>query len=180
MPNIDDQLSRARKKAELTDLKIKIAENERQLKINKKVASFVNKYDATDSTQAAKRKQSRPERKSEDQMQTTSERLTGVALGRDLERNAATFRSLQRTLKTMVVGCGPKIQLNTKTPFDRACASWFNSDYAKWCDGCDDMPLAELVENALQAKSARVMYSVCLMILTVWMVLYDFTKLTRW
>lgn len=82
-------------------------------------------------------------------------RLVGTALGRDLQRNVATFAGLMQQFVTSVVGAtGPRLE---PAPADEGgeawtaeAAQWFRG-WAKWCDGSDDTPFAELVSQALTA-----------------------------
>ena len=107
------------------------------------------------------------ERNAEDYQLQDRRRLVGSALGRVLHRNVAMFRGMMGQFEVSVVGApGPRLQpappqasestgispatADEYAAWTSAATTWFR-EWAKWCDGSDDTPFAELVSQALTA-----------------------------
>lgn len=149
MATIEERLVTQRQKTELAKLRVE----ERASKLTFKSMGPQQKYDATDSVYAKGRKQPPKETKTEDDTQSLWERGKAVAVGRDLERNNAPFKGVQRQRKVNIVGTGPKANFKTDFPeWNLEASTFFNSDWAKWCDSRDDQHLSELLANAVTAE----------------------------
>lgn len=148
--SLDEKLAVQQKKADLAKLKVQEVSSKTQLRLAQSADRLVRmKYDATDVRQDRNRRTIRREKTKEDFVQSPGEHLKGIAVGRDLRRNNATYGTLERQLCSCVVGAGPKVQFNTGDEiWDNVAAQWFNSDWAKWCDGVDDSPLADMIAMA--------------------------------
>ena len=149
-PTLDDKLAEQQKRTDLAKLKVDEVSSKTQLRIARSADRLVRmKYDATDVRYAKARKSPGREKTNEDGIQSPRERLSGVAVGRDLRRNCSTYRAIEGQLQACVVGTGPKVQFNTDdSEWNEMAATWFNSNWAKWCDGVDDSPLGDQISVA--------------------------------
>ena len=149
MATLEERLQTQRNKTELAKLRVE----EKASKLTFKALGPQQKYDATDSNYAKNRKQPPKETKSEDDIQSRFERGRAVAVGRDLERNNAPFKGVQRQRKVNIIGTGPKANFKTEdVDWNLTASNFFNSDWAKWCDSRDDQHLSELLSNAVTAE----------------------------
>ena len=141
-------------------LKRDIARAKLDAAIATKRTAILNRWDVLEQTK--KRRQPRIERQTEDKQLKTYDRLSGINLGRDLERNFTSMRSIMHQLRTNVVGTGPKLRVHLRgeMPDDPAVrestsrtltqwASWFNGEWAKDCDYRDDQHWAKHVGYVL-------------------------------
>lgn len=128
---------------------------------SERLAAAVDKaamlIEAIEQTGTGRRREPSLEVEPEDAQLGYSRRLTGVALGRDLQRNVAPFVGLMRQFETAAVGAaGPVLQPSPPqgnamaADWCSAAAEWF-SRWCDWCDGQDDTPFAELVSQAMTA-----------------------------
>lgn len=108
---------------------------------------FKNKFESLDGAETStKRKRIRPETRQPDAIHSSREVLTGIAIGRDLQENSPTFKTLMRAFEHGAVRTGPKIQINIEDAAKGKLATdWFNSTWMKQCDGRDDMHFAEFI-----------------------------------
>lgn len=135
-----------------------IAKYQRETAVDNALTKLIQKrqspkaqYDTFDQLDGYKRKHAKVQSSNTDDRITSRERLKGAEIGRHLQENTATWRTLMQQFKVSVVGAnGTKIQVNTQDEFAKEAAIWFNSSWAKWCDQCDDTPLAEQVALCLQ------------------------------
>lgn len=114
----------------------KIAEcNLRAAKL-KKVLKANAKYDVLDTgVSGKKRRQPRIEVENEDKLLKQYDRLRGINLVRDLERNFTACRSMMHQIKVNTIGSGPKARLHTADKqFIAENEQWFNSNWQKSCD----------------------------------------------
>lgn len=138
------ELTTLRNQAEALRLKLEIAQGNR----------FLAKYESLDGADVSKRrKRVSPEVKAPDSIQTSRERLTGVARGRDMMENNPTFKTLMRAFEHGAIRTGPKIQVNIDPEnTGKAATEWFNGPWAKGCDGRDDMHFAEFIALACTSE----------------------------
>jgi len=149
--NKNKVLARAKDRAEIAKLRRSEAIDKALTKIIKTRQRPKGKYDTIDQLDGYKRKHAKVQTGDTDDRISLKERGKGAEIGRHLQENTATWRTLMQQFKVAAIGAnGPKIQVNTKDNFAKAAALWFNSDWAKWCDQCDDTPLAEQVAIAMQ------------------------------
>jgi hypothetical protein len=147
MATLSERLANQKQKTELAELQLK----ERLAK--KASKGITQKYDATDRAYATQRKSLVREVKPEDDIQSLVEKGQAVAVGRDLERNNAPYKGIQKQRKVNIVGSGPKAQFKTvDEDWNKEASDWFNGDWAKWCDGRDDQHWSELLANAVTAE----------------------------
>ncbi|HCE46177.1 MAG TPA: hypothetical protein DET40_21745 [Lentisphaeria bacterium] len=111
--------------------------------INKK-AELLQKYDATDTRNAKKRRQATIETEGEDKQMSQQEGLQAIALARDLQRNFTVAKAHLQQLKIHSVGTGAKLVINLEDEATAKAVEWFNGAYAKDCDSRDDTPLGEM------------------------------------
>lgn len=123
MPRAKSKLVAAREANEIARLALSTT-------IAEKRAAFVAKYDATQSS--TMRRQPVREMSGEDSIYPMRERVLGVNIGRDLERNYSPARSILHQFRMNVVGALGKLQVNAKD--GDAAAAWFNGTWAKDCD----------------------------------------------
>lgn len=149
---IAERVADAEARAKLARLQREEREDRAKTRLLTKLHKVSARYDSLESSHDSQRIQPKTERLPEDDQYNARKKLKGVALGRDLQRNVSSFKTLLHQFEICVVGSGPKVQFNTGTPaWDKAASSWFNSDWAKWCDGVDDSPLSDQVAMALSA-----------------------------
>jgi capsid protein len=152
MSTLDDRLKKARKLAELDQIKRQRAEDKMRTNILRRADDIRARIDALETSHNTQRNQSTREKKGEDGLYTSQRKLKGVALARDLQRNGGWFKGLVHQFKVNVVGVGPKIRLATEDKnWNKASSTWFNGGWAKWCDGVDDSPLADMLQMALMS-----------------------------
>jgi len=152
-PQLSDKLDDQRHRTEIAQLKLDEVNCKSKLRLarrtEKSLRNLQMKYDASDSRYRTSRRTPRREITKEDGIQSANEHLTGIAIGRDLRRNNATYKTIERQLLACTVGVGPKVKFNTgNDEWDQIAASWFNSDWSKWCDGVDDSPLGDMIAIA--------------------------------
>lgn len=126
------------------------------------VAGAQNKFDVLALHAQRKRRQPLIETLTEEKILRLYDRLRGINLCRDLERNFTAAKAMLNQRKLNVVGNGPKLRMHTGSPeANERIASWFNTSWAKNCDFRGDlqddgsvaggMHLAEHVQLALAA-----------------------------
>ena len=129
--------------------------------INKR-AEVLQKYDAVDSRNSKKRRQSVIEKDGEDKQMTQQEGLTALALARDLQRNFTVTKAHLTQLKIHSVGTGAKLVINLEDEATASAVDWFNGAYAKDCDSRDDTPLGEMhgqiIETVIREGSCIVAF----------------------
>ena len=103
-------------------------------------------YDATTSTR--KRRQPVREKQGEDGIFNMRKRALGCNVGRDLERNFATFRSIACQFRLNVVGPLGKIQVNAEKGGEEA-TEYFNGTFAPDCDYRDDLHFTTAMQNVV-------------------------------
>jgi capsid protein len=81
-----------------------------------------------------------------------SQRLKGVNLARDLERNYSVAKSLFKQLRNNIVGALGKIQVNTDDEFGKEATTWFNKDFFNNCDFRSTEDFSKITRNILTAK----------------------------
>jgi capsid protein len=123
-----EQIDALKERRELASLKVAVARSEFAAD---RVRAF---YDATQPT--VKRRTPSTELAGEDKVLPPNERLRGVALTRDLERNYSAARALIGQIKLNVVGSLGKLRVNAAGAED--AAAWFNGVWAKTCSARND------------------------------------------
>jgi capsid protein len=152
MTTLDQRLEKARKLAELDKIGRQRAEDRIRTRLLKRAGQLRARIDALESSHNTQRKQSSREKKGEDGLYTSSRKLKGVVLARDLQRNGGWFKGLVHQFKVNVIGTGPKIRLaTTDMEWNKKTSTWFNGGWAKWCDGADDSPLADMLQMAIMS-----------------------------
>ena len=134
-------------RAELAEATIRRIRTERLAK------DAQNRVDVLAPDAQRKRRQPHVETSGESKSFKQYDRLRGINLTRDLERNYSYARSALLQLRANVVGIGPKLRVHAGTDEQATtAANWFNSDWAHDCDfrGQSDH-FGEQVENALAA-----------------------------
>lgn len=131
--------------------------------LNTSKADKINqKYDAVDSRNAKKRRQSTVELVGEDKQMTPMEGLQAIALARDLQRNFTVTKAHLTQLKIHSVGTGAKLVINLEDEATANAVEWFNGAYAKDCDSRDDTPLGEMhgqiIETVIREGSCIVAF----------------------
>lgn len=119
-----------------------------------KKTDILNKYDAVDSNNRKKRRQPRIEIADEggDTGQLPIyDRLKAVNICRDLQRNYTAAKANLLQIRLNVAGCGPKLIINLDDEEARTGEHYFNSIWAKDCDGRDDTPYGEMIGIAAMA-----------------------------
>lgn len=81
-----------------------------------------------------------------------SQRLQGVNLARDLERNYSVAKSLFKQGRNNVVGSLGKIQVNTDDDFGKEATKWFNKSFFENCDFRSTEDFSKLTRNIWAAK----------------------------
>ena len=132
------KLQTARDRNEIARLSLGTAIAERRQKI-------LATYDATETSKH--RRQPKIERKSEDQIYPQTKRLKGASVGRGLERNYPTAKSIIHQFKVNVVGSLGKIQVNIEGGPE--AAAWFNGKWAKDSDFRDSLHFSTQCQNAV-------------------------------
>jgi len=142
--NLQARLDNQKRRTEIAEARVR---EEKAISALNRMDRIKSAYDALKTN--VKRHSPPVSRKAPDAELSPTRRLKGAALGRYLEENIATFKSIQTQFKHNAVGAdGPKLAFNTgNEKWDQAAANWFNHVWAKDCDGCDDTPLAEIVAN---------------------------------
>ena len=109
------------------------------------------RYDAVDPSNERKRRIPWVEKLSEEWLLRPYDRLRAISMGRDLERNFTSAKSLLKQLKLNTVGTvGGKIRLNTEDDaFNQTVSNWFNHVWSKDCDSRDDLCFNEQLQLAL-------------------------------
>ena len=149
---LDTRLENQKKRTEIATLKAKELGAKVEVRRNKVLHKQLARFDVLEEGHQTQRLQSRTERNTEDSQLTDNKKLKGVAFERDLQRNAGTYSGLLHQFRVCVVGVGPKVKFNTTSAdWNKLAADWLNSDWAKWCDGNDDTPLADQVACVLEA-----------------------------
>ena len=140
-------------KYRLSELRVKIAENDRkakQLKVR-------NEYDVLKSGNSRLRRVASPEVTPEETILNGYKRGQAIAMGRDLQRNYSAVATALNQFSLNVVGKGPKMRLKSASQPDwaKAAATWFNSDWTKGCDFRDNMNFGDqlgVLEMALKRE----------------------------
>lgn len=144
-------LARAQERADIAKLQRSETVDKIVVKVLNKRYGPQAKYDTLDQADGYKRKHTSIQKTETDDRISSKERVKGAEIGRHLQENTATWRAIMQQFKVAAIGAnGPKLQVNTKDAFAKEAAVWFNSSWAKWCDQCDDNPLAEQIAVALQ------------------------------
>jgi capsid protein len=81
-----------------------------------------------------------------------TQRLRGVNLARDLERNYSVAKSLQKQYRNNVVGALGKVQINTGDDFGAEATKWFNKKFFVNCDFRATEDFSKITRNILSAK----------------------------
>lgn len=152
MKKSKSELDKMRDRAEIAKLRRQEAvDTAVTTMVDSRRKQFKAQYDTFDQLDGYKRKHAKVQTSTTDDRLSNRERLKGAEIGRHLQENTATWRTLMQQFKVSAIGAhGPKLQVNTKDEFAKSASQWFNSSWAKWCDQCDDTPLAEQISLALQ------------------------------
>lgn len=135
------ELAAAREANEIARLKLATIATEKK-------AAIVAQYDATQSSKM--RRQPVRESSGEDGQYPMRERVFGVNIGRDLERNYSPARSILHQFRMNVVGSLGKLQVNADG--GREAAAWFNGTWAKDCDYRDEgIHFSTVLQNVVAA-----------------------------
>lgn len=136
---LDNQLQAAEKRTRLAELRYR----ERVLKAS---------YDAISENHRKGRQQPAIEMIGEDAHLRPWDRLKAIARGRDLYRNSSAVRGMFNQLLLNILGTHPKLMLHSgDEKWDATASRWFNSDFARNCDGRGERHLADLNASALLA-----------------------------
>lgn len=112
-------------------------------------------YDVTASpTNAAggrKRRQARIETGGEEHVLPPRQRLMGLNLVRDSQRNMPQARGLAKTMRVNVVGSYGKLRFNATGPFFTEAQNWFNSVWARAADFLDGTSWRECLQLVVYA-----------------------------
>jgi capsid protein len=96
----------------------------------KRMDKIKNQYDAVEPNSA--RKAPKVERKSETQQLQGSKRAKAANVGRELERNVSSAKSIMHQFRVNVVGWLGKIQINIKdSTVAEDATAWFNGTWSK-------------------------------------------------
>jgi len=92
-----------------------------------------------------------PERRNEESLALPWERNTGIALVRDLLRNAPQARGLSKQLRVNTVGPLGKLVFRAEGEWFDAAASFFNEDWGRHADFADGQTWRESLQLAISA-----------------------------
>jgi len=113
---------------------------------------YKNSYDAVNPAHEKHRRKAIVEFENEDDGFKNYDRLKAVNIGRDLERNFSTAKSMLNQFRINVIGSLGKLQFNSDdNELNRAVEHYFNSVWSKDCDSRDDMHWCEMLQNAVTA-----------------------------
>ena len=140
-------------KARLSELRVKIAENDAKTARLKVQAE----YDVLKGSNSKLRRVPRPEVTPEETILNGYKRGQSIAMGRDLQRNYSAVATAMNQFSLNVVGKGPKMRLKSKSNPDLAkqAAVWFNGTWTKNCDFRDNMHYGDMLgilETALKRE----------------------------
>lgn len=111
------------------------------------------KFDAISPGAGSKRRKTEVERKEEDNLHTPTERLQGINLGRNLERNFTNAKGMLRQIKVNVIGHKGKVQFHTENKqWNKDAAFEINSVFAKEADSRGDLHLCDLAQLTIAAQ----------------------------
>jgi capsid protein len=111
------------------------------------------KYDIVDPRKDnGQHRRAEIERKSEDKLLKSYNRMKLINLLRDAERNASNARGMLLQIR-LNVASGIKMRINSEDEdFNKAASFWFNTVFAHECNFEDDDTLEDLAENVIAAR----------------------------
>ena len=122
----------------------------------RRASAVTNRYDVTSGENADGGRVRRPahiEFGGEESVLRPFERLKAISLVRDLMRNSAPMRGLDRTLRTNIVGPCGKLRFRDPGDWYTMAAKWFNGTWGQSADFTDGSTWRECLQLAVHSLS---------------------------